>query len=106
MAEWVDVGSSGELGDGEMNSYTAGVRQVAIANIEGDIHAWDDTCTHQGCSLAEGELDGTIVECPCHGSQFDILTGEAVQGPATEPVDVFEVREAEGQLQVRLPDEE
>ncbi len=100
MAEWFDVGKAGELSDGEMNSYGAGGRQIAIANVEGDLHAWDDVCTHQQCSLAEGELDGTIVECPCHGSQFDIMTGEAVQGPAVDPVDVFEVREEDGSLQV------
>jgi nitrite reductase/ring-hydroxylating ferredoxin subunit len=100
MAEWVDVGSAGEIGNGEMNSYSVGDRPVAIANVDGDLHAWDDVCTHQQCSLAEGEIDGTIVECPCHGSQFDITTGEAVQGPAVDPVDVFEVRELDGALQV------
>jgi nitrite reductase/ring-hydroxylating ferredoxin subunit len=105
MAEWVSVGTPGEILDGEMSSYGAGERQVAIANVDGDLHAWDDVCTHQQCSLAEGELDGTIVECPCHGSQFDITTGEAVQGPATDPVDVFEVREADGALQVLIKDE-
>ena len=102
MAEWVNVGSAGELGDGEMNSYQAGERQVAIANVDGELHAWDDYCTHQQCSLAEGELENTIVECPCHGSQFDITTGEAVQGPAADPVDIFEVREQDGAIQVLL----
>lgn len=104
MAEWVDVGTAGEIADGELNSYTAGERQLAIANVDGTLHAFDDTCTHQGCSLAEGELEETIVECPCHGSRFDITTGEAVRGPATDPVDVFDVREAEGSLQVLLDD--
>jgi nitrite reductase/ring-hydroxylating ferredoxin subunit len=100
MAEWVKVGSAGELAEGEMSSYSVGERQVAVGNIDGDLHAWDDFCTHQQCSLAEGDLDGTIVECPCHGSQFDVTTGEVVQGPAAEPVDVFEAREEAGELQV------
>jgi 3-phenylpropionate/trans-cinnamate dioxygenase ferredoxin subunit len=100
MAEWVKVGSAGELEDGDMSSYSVGDRQVAIANIDGDLYAWDDFCTHQQCSLAEGELDGTVVECPCHGSQFEITTGEVVHGPAAEPVDVFEAREQDGDLQV------
>ena len=102
MAEWISVGTAGEIGDGEINSYTAGERQVAIANVDGDLHAFDDLCTHQQCSLAEGDLDATTVECPCHGSQFDVTTGEAVNGPATDPVDVFEVREQDGALQVLL----
>ena len=104
MAEWVSVGTAGEIGDGEMNSYAAGEHQVAIANVEGDLHAWDDVCTHQQCSLAVGEIEGTIVECPCHGSQFDVTTGEAVQGPATDPVDIYEVRELDGELQVLIDD--
>jgi nitrite reductase/ring-hydroxylating ferredoxin subunit len=104
MAEWVKVGSAGELGDGEMNSFTAGARQVAIANIEGDLHAWDDVGTHQQCSLAEGDHDGTIVECPCHGIQIDDTTGQAVTGPASDPVDVFEVREEDGELRVLVED--
>jgi len=105
MSEWVKVGSAGEVPDGEILSFSVGVRQVAIANVEGDLHGFDDYCTHQQCSLAEGDLDGTIVECPCHGSQFDVITGEAVQGPATEPVDVFEVKEEDGELRVLMTQE-
>jgi len=102
MADWVKVGSAGEVGDGEVSSYSFGDRQISVANVEGDLHAFDDVCTHQQCSLAEGDLDGAIIECPCHGSRFDVITGEAVTGPATEPVDVFEVREQDGELQVLM----
>jgi 3-phenylpropionate/trans-cinnamate dioxygenase ferredoxin subunit len=105
MGEWVKLGSAGEVAEGEMLSYSVGERQVAVANVEGDLHAFDDTCTHQQCSLAEGELDGAVVECPCHGSQFDVITGEAVQGPAADPVDVFEVRENNGTLEVLITQE-
>ena len=102
MAEWVTIGSAGGVAEGEVMAYIAGVRQVAVANVDGDLHAFDDTCTHQQCSLAEGELDDTTVECPCHGSRFNVTTGEAVGGPATDPVDIFEVREQDGDLQVLL----
>ena len=102
MAEWVTLGSAGEVAEGEINAFGVGDRQVAVANVDGDLHAFDDVCTHQQCSLAEGDLDGTVVECPCHGSQFDVTTGEAVHGPAADPVGVFEVRESDGQLQVQL----
>ena len=105
MAEWVKVGSPGGVAEGEILSFSVGERQVAVANVEGDLHAFDDWCSHQQCSLAEGDLDGTIVECPCHGSQFDVTTGEAVQGPATDPVDVFEMREEDGELQVMMKQE-
>ena len=105
MAGWVKVGSAGGVAHGEMQSFGVEDRQVAVANVDGDLHAFDDVCTHQQCSLAEGDLDGTIVECPCHGSQFDVTTGENVQGPASDPVGVFEVREQDGELQVLLTPE-
>lgn len=102
MAGWIKVGPMGDVVEGEINSYTVGDRIVAVANVDGDLHAFDDVCTHQGCSLSEGEIDGTVVECPCHGSQFDVLTGEVVNGPADEPIDLFEVREGDDGLEVTL----
>jgi nitrite reductase/ring-hydroxylating ferredoxin subunit len=102
MAKWVTVADAGDVSDGEVNSYSVGDRQVAIANLGGELRAFDDVCTHQQCSLAEGDLEDTIIECPCHGSQFDVITGEVVEGPATEPIDVFEVREETGEMQVSI----
>jgi nitrite reductase/ring-hydroxylating ferredoxin subunit len=102
MAGWVSIGSAGGVPEGEVMSFGVDARQVAVANVEGDLHAFDDTCTHQQCSLAEGELDGTIIECPCHGSQFDVITGEATNGPAVDPVDVFETKEEDGELKVLM----
>lgn len=102
MPKWVRVGPAGDVAEGEMNSYSVGDRTIAVANIEGDLHAFDDICTHQQCALSEGDLDGTIVECPCHGSQYDLMTGEVVGGPAPEPIDVFEVREEGDALEVAI----
>lgn len=102
MPKWLRVADAGDVPEGEVTAYSVADRQVAVANVEGSLHAFDDTCTHQGCSLAEGELDETTIECPCHGSQFDVMTGEVLEGPATEPVDVFEVREEAGELQVSV----
>ena len=106
MSEWVRVADAGDVAEGEMNSYTVGSRTVAVANVEGDLYALDDTCTHQGCSISEGDLDGTIVECPCHGGQYDVMTGEVLAGPPPEPVDVFEVVEEDGELRIRSRDDE
>ena len=84
MGEWVKVGSAGSVPEGEVTAFGLGDRQVAVANVEGDLHAFDDVCTHQQCSLAEGELDGTTIECPCHGSQFNPNeAGKVMQGPAS-----------------------
>jgi nitrite reductase/ring-hydroxylating ferredoxin subunit len=62
---------------------------VAIANVDGTHYAFQDTCTHRGCSLVEGDLDGVVVTCACHGSQYDIRSGEVVGGPPPEPVKTY-----------------
>jgi nitrite reductase/ring-hydroxylating ferredoxin subunit len=102
MSEWVKVANVGEVAEAEANSFTVGTRVIAVANLGGDLHAFDDLCSHQQCSLSEGDIDDTMIECPCHGSRFDITTGEAVGGPATDPLDVFKVREQDGELQVMI----
>ena len=76
--------------------------RIAVANVEGTYYAFDDTCTHRQCSLAEGELDGTTIVCACHGSEFDIATGEVLNGPALEPVASYEVRVEDGGIQVQV----
>ncbi|MGE5460964.1 MAG: Rieske (2Fe-2S) protein [Solirubrobacterales bacterium] len=106
MSEWVKVAAAGDVAEGEINAYTVGNRTVAVANVDGDLQAFDDTCTHQGCSLSEGDLDGTIVECPCHGGRYDVMTGEVVGGPPPESVDVFDVVEEDGELRIRSRDDD
>ena len=76
---------------GAMTVVVSGAVKVAIANVGGELHGFDDTCTHRGCSLAQGTLEGNVVTCPCHGSQFDVTTGAVVRGPATEPVAVVQL---------------
>ncbi len=69
---------------------------VALANVDGNLYAFDDTCTHRECPLSEGEFDGPIVTCPCHRSRFDLRTGDVLNGPATLPIRVRRlVHEAE-----------
>jgi 3-phenylpropionate/trans-cinnamate dioxygenase ferredoxin component len=67
--------------------------RVAVANVDGTYYAFDDTCTHEQCSLAEeGELTGTTLTCTCHGSQFDVRTGTVLAPPATIPVKVYPIK--------------
>jgi nitrite reductase/ring-hydroxylating ferredoxin subunit len=76
----------------ELAAFDVSGTRIAIANVEGNFYAFGDTCTHQGCSLADGNLEATIVTCPCHGSQFDVTTGGVVRGPAGEAVESYPVR--------------
>lgn len=65
---------------------------IAIANVGGSYYAFDDTCTHEQCSLAEGDLAGTTIACMCHGAEFDVRTGEVLAPPAPAPIKVYPVR--------------
>lgn len=84
---------------GRIGSRASGDHRIAIANLDGVLHAFDDTCTHRGCSLSQGVLEGTTVTCPCHGSQFDVTTGEVRRGPATQPVATYRL-DATGALEI------
>jgi nitrite reductase/ring-hydroxylating ferredoxin subunit len=75
---------------------------VAVANVAGQLFAFDDACTHRGCALATGTLDGAVVTCPCHGSQFDVTTGAVVAGPATVGVATYTVQVVQDELHVSL----
>jgi nitrite reductase/ring-hydroxylating ferredoxin subunit len=71
---------------GEMQVFDVAGTKVNVASVGGQLHAFDDTCTHKACSLAKGKLEGTTVTCPCHGSQFDVTSGAVLRGPAQRPV--------------------
>lgn len=75
--------------------------RICLARTEeGEVHAVDDTCTHEDESLSEGWLDGSCIECPAHNSIFDLRTGEAVSLPADEPVRTHTVRIDDGAIYV------
>lgn len=77
--------------------------RIAVANVDGTYYAFDDTCTHEQCSLAEGEmLTGTTVTCFCHGSEFDVRSGQVLAPPAIEPVKVYRTRIAGDALQIEV----
>ena len=73
---------------------------VAIFNVDNKLYAIEDICTHDDGPLAEGTLDGTIIECPRHGAKFDIATGKVISMPAITPVPRYEVRTQNDDIQI------
>jgi nitrite reductase/ring-hydroxylating ferredoxin subunit len=96
------VAKTGDIPEGEMRAYQVGGEDVTIANVDGAFYAINDVCTHAMCSLAEGDLEATTVTCACHGSEFDVTSGDVLGGPATEPVDSYEVTVEGDDIQVEL----
>ena len=102
--EFVPVMPDTELREGEMKRVDAGGVPVLLVRLEGEVCALAHTCSHQGGPLSEGKLEGEVVQCPWHGSRFNVKDGSVVDGPATFPQPCFEARVREGQIEVRSPD--
>jgi len=102
MTEFVTVATIDELAPGgEPIVVEIGRRWVAIYNVSGEYHAIEDVCTHDGGPLAEGSINGEVVECPRHGACFNIKTGAMLSGPAgTVDVPTYAVRVEGNQVQV------
>jgi nitrite reductase/ring-hydroxylating ferredoxin subunit/uncharacterized membrane protein len=101
--DWSDAMAADDLKPGEPKSVVVGETPVMVVRHGDGLHALHDRCSHRGCSLTDmGELDGEIVTCNCHGSQFDVRDGSVQRGPAATFQPVYDVRESEGRIQVRL----
>jgi nitrite reductase/ring-hydroxylating ferredoxin subunit len=64
----------------------------ALFDVQGEVFALSDTCTHRGGPLSEGELEGTMVTCPWHGAEFDVRTGGVLGPPAATGVQSYPVK--------------
>ena len=105
VAEWVEVARTGDIPPGHAARVEIDGVPVAIFNLGGTFHAVDDTCSHAEASLSEGDLDPDrcAIECPLHGSTFDLRTGEPLTLPAVEPVLVHRIEVSDdGILRVAL----
>ena len=98
----VEVTELQKLPRGRGVRVTIGDHRIAMFRIGDDVYAIGDRCSHAEASLAEGELWDTSVECPRHGSEFDLATGEPQALPATELVPVYEVSVEDGTVYVEV----
>ena len=89
---FVTVAKVGEIAEGGVKVVRLDEQDIAVFLIGGRYYAIDDICTHDGGPLAEGPLEGCIIECPRHGAKFDVTTGAVVAMPATSPVPTYDVK--------------
>ena len=101
--EWTLACAVEEFPVGELKAVQTGEERIVLANVDGDLYALEDKCSHQDFPLSAGELEGTRLECTFHGAKFDVCTGRATQLPAIRPVRTFEVRVDQGNIYLRLP---
>jgi 3-phenylpropionate/trans-cinnamate dioxygenase ferredoxin subunit len=90
--EFVKVATVSDIPAGDMMSVRVGSEEILLVNVDGDLHACDDICTHAYANLSEGDLEENEVVCPLHGAVFDVASGKPVTPPATEALRKFAVR--------------
>jgi 3-phenylpropionate/trans-cinnamate dioxygenase ferredoxin subunit len=105
LAETVTLCKVDELAPGAARRFDVDGYRIALVRIGDEFHAINDECSHEDYSLSEGEVwpEECEIECPRHGSTFDLVTGEACSLPATQPVAVYPVDVADGIVSVVLP---
>jgi len=92
MSEFIRVARAPEIPPGSMKRVNVAGHAVALANVDGQFYAFDDTCSHEESSLSEGTLSGEVVACPKHGARFNVKTGRVLSLPAVRSVAVYPVR--------------
>jgi len=103
MSELIKVMQVSDLDPGTMKTVMVSGRNVAVANVDGEFFAIDDTCSHEECSLGtEGALDGSTVICGCHGAMFDVTNGAVMALPAPADVASYPVVIQDGVVYVAI----
>ncbi|TNC23431.1 Rieske (2Fe-2S) protein [Amycolatopsis alkalitolerans] len=104
--EYHRVARSGQVPDGYVRRFYAGELEIALARLRGTVYATSNYCTHLDCLLSSGKLVDEGIGCSCHGSVFDLETGDPVAPPATEPIATYPVREEDGEIFVGITGED
>lgn len=91
---------------GEMRCVQITDRNVLVAHTESGVMVSDEMCTHEDARLCDGNLSGTLVKCPLHGSRFDLTTGAVLDDPATESLRIYPVTIEQETVMIDITDTE
>ena len=92
MAEFHKVAKVSELKPNEIKAVAVGGIEIGVVSVAGKVNAFSDVCTHSQCSFSPGAVQGDVAICECHGSEFNIHTGEVLAGPAGAPIPIYQVQ--------------
>ena len=96
----ITIGSITDFGPSQMKEFRFKELEFLAVNINGTFHVLRNSCTHRGCKLSNGTLNGEIVHCPCHGSEFNVRSGIVVKGPAKEALPSYPARVENGNISI------
>jgi len=89
---WIDVLALESVPEGDVTSVDVGGQEIALYEVEGEVFATDNFCTHGAARMSDGFLEGREIECPLHQGRFDVCTGKAMCAPLSQDIRVYPVR--------------
>ncbi len=89
---WMDVLALEAIPEADVTSVVVDGREIALYEVEGEVFATDNLCTHGAARMSDGFLEGREIECPLHQARFDVCTGQAMCAPLTQDIRVYPVR--------------
>ena len=93
MAEdWINAAALSDVPEGDVIGVQVGGKEIALYEVDGEVFATDNICTHGHARLSDGFLEGREIECPLHQGRFDVCTGQARCAPPTENIKTYAVR--------------
>ena len=101
---WYPICALFDVPPGSCAHGDAGGEDVLVVNLDGELYAMSNICTHEYAELSEGELEGDELVCPLHQARFDVRTGEALTPPAYEGLATFAVRVVSDNVEVEVDD--
>ena len=102
MSDFIKIATVDEIAPGQAKLVEVNGNEIALFNVGGQFHAIDNSCTHVGGPLCEGEISGSEVTCPWHGATFDVTTGRVLGPPAMEAVNRYNLRIVDGSIEVEV----
>ena len=102
LTGFVKLASTSDLKLDSMMHVVVNDKKILLADVNGNYYAIGDVCMHRGCQLSKGKLEGETVTCPCHGSMYDLKTGNFVKGPTTKGEPKYELKVQDKDIMVNL----
>jgi len=99
---FVKLASVNDAKPNSMMGLTVNNQKILLANVNGNYYAISNVCMHRGCQLSKGKLVGETVVCPCHGSIYELKTGNFTKGPTKKPEPAYELKVENNDIMINL----
>ena len=99
---WMDAAAVADVPEGDVMAVRIAGREVALYEVEGEIFATDNLCTHGAARMSDGFLEGREIECPLHQGRFDVCSGQALCAPLTQNLRTYPVRIENKRVMLKL----